>query len=403
MKKWFLSCICAFSASFALAQNPSVLVTGFEEGDGLAFSGAQVSLSVEDDASNPDGVPPFDGNGVLYVEYDNSGSVWSFSDLNFAETVDASGMRDLNLLVYFLPDSSPNDEGEYELRMRLYADITGDGEPNEVAFGYKSDPRNPETGELIPHEEVPGQWVQYSWEIDKITSEEHLSGLAGIGLSIMPGDEGKTGAFYLDNIHATRPADFPTNLEEVLIYDFDNEDLPITPAGWEPANGQMVIGDGFIEPSQGTNYMEIWIGENWTEEVRTTDAKTNAELWAQATDILMDVYIGEEFDGGWLLINPSLQSGGNDAEGNALEKVNGWDSYGERNIRWAGYWGQWNTIAWPIRREMHIDALTNDDSWFIVSLITNKDGAQAGKSLYVDNFRLAIPAEPVQVENWSLH
>lgn len=402
MKRMVFCCMSLCLALSAVAQDPQVFITGFENGDGAAFGGSQVTASLEEDASNLDGVQPFEGNGLLFVEYNNSGNVWGWSDLDFPAIVDATGMRNIHMLVYFLPDTAPNDDSLYELRLRLYADTDGDGGSNEIDVGYKSAPRNPTTGELVPAEEVPGQWVEYTWEIDKITSEEYLSTLSGVGISIMPGDEGKTGVFYVDNIYTSRPANFPTNLEEVLVYSFDNEELPIQPEGWESAGGQMVIGDGFIPPSQGTNYMEIWIGEWWIQEARTTNAKGATDLWAKATDIIMDIYVGEEFTGTWLLVNPVLQSGGNDADGNPLEKVSGWDSYGEREIFWSGHYGQWKSISWPIRVENHIDALTNEGGWFQIILVTNKDAAEAGKSIYVDNFRLAVAAEGSGVEHWSL-
>lgn len=402
MKKLVFGFFCFCITLCAFAQEQQVFITGFEEVQGLQLNGAQVILSLEDDSSNQDGVPPYEGDGLFVVEYDNTGNVWSWAQFDFTEPVDATGMRELNLLVYFLPDTIPNDDGAYELRLRLSTDITGDGNPNEVALGYNSNPRDPETNELIPAEEVPGQWVKYSWQIDSITSKDYLSELTGFALSIMPGDEGKYGVFYMDNIYASRPADFPSALEEVLIYDFDTEDLPITPAGWEASAGQMVIGDGFIEPSQGTNYMEIWIGAGWTDEVQTTDAKGATDLWAQATDIAMDVQIADDFTGTWLLLNPTLQSGGNDADGNPLTNVNGWDGYGEREISGTGYLGQWKTIAWPIRRENHIDAFTNADGWFTIHLITNKDSAEAGKSLYIDNFRLLVPSDS-NINEWSVY
>lgn len=403
MKAILYYCLCFCIVLTVSAQDQQVFITGFEEVQGLQFNGGQVSFSLEEDGTNQDGVVPYEGDGLMVVEYDNTGNVWGWSQFNFAETVDATGMRNINLLVYFLPDTIPNDDNVYELRLRLSTDITGDGNPNEVALGYKSNPTNPETGEPVAAEDVPGQWVNYSWEIDTITSENHLSELAGFGLSIMPGDDGKFGIFYLDNIYASRPADFPAQLEEVLIYDFDTEDLPITPAGWEPNAGQMVIGDGFIEPSQGTNYMEIWIGAGWIQEARTIDAKGASDLWARATDIIMDVQIADDFAGTWLLLNPTLQSGGDDADGNPLARVSGWDGYGERELRNTGFLGDWKTIAWPFRLENHIDALTNDGGWFTVNLITNKDSAEAGKSLYIDNFRLAVAPDTTGVNEWSLY
>lgn len=385
MKRIFVLSLCTLIALTSFAQEDEIVeITSFEEPTDTPIAGGQVSFALIDQFNPDDGVEPYDGDWHMLVEYDTSLGQWSWADLDFPEPVDISGMRYIHVWAYFMPDAQPNADDELELRLSLDGAIG-------IALGY-----NPK-----PKAEVAGQWVEYTWAIDTISSENDLSELTGINLSIMPGEAAASGMLFIDNIYASRPADFPDEFEYVTVYNFDEEGVNAAPVGWESQTGEAFIGVGDIEPSEGTNYMEIYIGGGWSQDARTTDAKGASDKWAEAIDILMDVRISDEFTGGWLLLNPVFQSGGEDADGNPLEPVNGWDSYGERDIRWSGFLGEWKTIAWPFRADQHMGAL-GEDGWFQLILVTNQDAAEAGKRVFVDNLRLAIPAE-TDVKEWSIY
>lgn len=100
--------------------------------------------------------------------------------------------------------------------------------------------------------------------------------------------EGNYGIY--GGIFATRPADYPADVEYIQIYNFDEEGVS-----------------------------------------------------------------GAPFAGDWLLLNIVIQSGGTDADG-----------------------------------------------WFQIIFVTNQDASEAGKLIYVDNFRITVPAGRTAVEDWSL-
>ncbi len=291
-------------------------------------------------------------------------------------------MRYIHMWVYFLPEAQEDSDGGYELRLSLDGNI-------EVALGYKVKPAD-----------VAGEWVEYVWEIDSSSSQEDLSAMTGINLSFNPGSEASSGVCYIDQIYASRPAEFPAELEYITVYSFDEEGANAAPVGWQASNGEAYIGIGDITPSEGSNYMEIILGEGWIMQAQTTDAKGATDRWDEAIDLVMDVRVSEEFTGSWLLFNPVVQSGGEDPDGNPLEQVNSWDSYGERAINSEEFIGQWKSIAWPFRLEEHIDAL-GDNGWFQIILVTNQDAAEAGRSIFVDNFRIAVPSETA-IGDWSV-
>ncbi len=383
MKRSVFLCLCLVITGIGYAQEEQVVeITSFEEPEATAFSGGQTVFSMVDEFNEMDNVEPYDGDWHVVMEYDTSIDVWGFADLDLAEPVDLTGMREVHMWVYFLDDVQPNEDGVYELRFSIDGDVT-------IDLGYKS-------------QEVAGEWVKYVWEIDDISSQNLLSSVTGFNMSFMPGEDNATGLCFIDNVFAVRPEGFPEELEYVQVYDFDEEDDNAAPVGWEAMNVDVFIGVGDIEPSEGENYMEIYLGEWWQQDAITTNAKEATDLWAEATDIILDVYVSEDFDGSWLLMNPVVQSGGEDEDGNPLEPTNGWDSYGERDIRWGGPVGEWWTVAWPFRAYEHLGALEHENGWFQVILVTNQDAAQAGKKVYVDNFRLAVPKEPTEVKDWSL-
>lgn len=384
MKQIFIATLCMLIGALGYAQQ-IVPITSFEDPAATPFTGGQATFSIIDKVNPSDNVAPYDGEWHCAVEYDTNLGSWSWSELDFVEPVDLTGMRILHLWVYFTEQAEP-DGDVWELRLRIEGAVEAD-------LGYKSKPVDDTT---------TGKWIEYTWELDSYLSQNELSAVTGIDVSFMPGSSDLQGLCYIDNIYASRPADFPDQLELVTIYSLDEEDDSGAPAGWTSAGGNVFLGFGDVEPTEGTNYMEIYTAGGWAQIARTTDAKGASDLWSKATDIYMDVMLSETFTGGWLLLNPVFQSGGNDAEGNALAPVNGWDSYGERDIRWGGHLGVWKTIAWPFRKELHMGALENDGGWFQMILVTNNDASMVDYPIYIDNIRLAIPSTTT-VQEWNLY
>ncbi|MBN2328707.1 MAG: hypothetical protein JXR73_16315 [Candidatus Omnitrophica bacterium] len=381
MKRFAVAFIVLLLAGFSFAQDEIVNITSFEEEAATPFTGGQTSFSMIDQINPDDNVAPLDGDWHLLMEYDTSIDNYGMASVTFPEPVDITGMREIHVWAYFLPDAQPHPDAGYSLRMSLDGDI-------DIALGD------------VQKYPVSGEWLEYVWEIDSLSSQNDLSAMTGFNMCFMPGAASAIGVCYIDKIYATRPADFPDALEYVQVYSFDEEGDNFAPVGWQSAGGDVFTGFGDVEPSEGENYMEIMLGEWWVQEARTTDAKGASDLWAQATDIVMDVRVSEDFTGSWLLLNPVVQSGGEDADGNPLEPVNSWDTYGERDIRWSFEVGTWFTIAWPFRADLHRGAL-GDYGWFQIVLVTNQDAAEAGKSIYIDNFRLAAPSQ-TKVPDWSV-
>ncbi len=384
-KSFVVLLLCLGIASIAVAQE-RVDITSFEEEEHLfswAYSGGNIVESyVMFSDEIPGGVEAADGENVLYVEYDNAGSTWQWVQLNFPMgALDLTGMREIHMSVYFYPDSVPDPEDGFEMRLDL---------PGGANLGYQTTT-------------TTGEWVEFVWSIDRLTSNERASEVSNFGGFIGP-DPGETrGAMLIDNIYAVRPAG-TVQVEEVPVYGFNELDPETgTPVGWTSADGSLpALGIGDVEPSEGSNYMEVYLGGGWIRNVQTADAMADFDRWAEVREIMVDVMVGPGFSGSWVQSALILQSGVNDEEGNPIEdieNVSGWDGYPELGYTEATE--EWKLILWEVDMSKHAGAFENEGGWFTVSFTSNNDGSQEGAPVFFDNFRVAVPVE-TKVEDWSI-
>jgi len=380
MKKFLAITVCLCVASFAWAQEAKqVDITSFEGETEWAYSGGSIVESYVD--ASPfyahDNISAKDGQKALYVSYDNSGGVWQWAQLNFADgNLDLTGMREIHMWVYFVPGAV----GDLTIR----CDIGGG------SLGTQTAP-------------AAGGWYELVWGIDRLTSDTRLAGTYAIGGFIAPGSEGAVGELYIDKIFAVRPAGIP-EVESVLVYGF-NEENPDTaaPMGWEKANADYcLLGEGDVDPSEGSNYMEVALGDNWIQSFRTTNAKGDFARWPEVLEIMIDARVSPEYSGSWVQSDLILQSGATDADGNAVtEGVSGWDGQG-KEIGFSDNRNDWKTLLWSVDMSKHKAAFEYDSGWFTVSFSTNNDAAQAGARVFYDNFRVSVP-KIVNISNWSLY
>lgn len=383
--------VCFVVTSAAMAQEV-VPFTSFENDDnGLwTASGGMAAFSLSD-VLNPDfGVQPQDGDWHLEVNYDLELGQWNSMNIIIPEggTVDITGMRELHFFTYFPEDAASHQDGGFRMRVSL-------GGGRELGTQERAE------------EDVVGQWTEWVFPIDHIIyTNQDPSGpataLDRVQLYVNPGGNADVeGTFFLDNIFFSRPDNVPNSFDIIQLWSFDeDEDEDIVPDGWQMNGQQPFIGDGAIEPSEGSNYMELTLAERWTANGASADAKARSDRLVDAWDVLVDVYLPEEFTGGWLNLQIVMQSGGQDAEGNDLAPVSGWDQYGERAIaEWEK--NQWHTIAWPVNMENHRGALEDDGGWFQYLFATNQPADQAGVPIYIDNFRIAVPSSAA-IDEWSL-
>ncbi|MEW6238808.1 MAG: hypothetical protein AB1656_25775 [Candidatus Omnitrophota bacterium] len=380
MKKYLTIIVCLCAAGFAGAQEAKqVDITSFEGETEWAYSGGSIVESYVDTMPffvHAD-VTAKDGEKALYVSYDNSGGVWQWAQLNFADgALDLTGMREIHMWVYFLPDSV----GDLTIR----CDIGGG------SLGTQTVP-------------AAGEWTELVWPIDRLTSDTRIASAGSIGGFIAPGSEGAYGEIYIDKIFAVRPAGIP-EVETVLVYGF-NEENPDTaaPMGWEKANAEYcLLGQGDVDPSEGSNYMEIPLAANYIQSFRTTNAKADFDRWGEVLEIMIDARVSAEYSGGWVQSDLIIQSGATDADGNAVtEGVDDWDGQG-KEIGFSDNRNDWKTLLWSVDMSKHKAVFEYENSWLTISFTTNNDASQAGARVFYDNFRVSVPII-VNISNWSLY
>ena len=222
----------------------------------------------------------------------------------------------------------------------------------------------------------------------------------------MPGAEGVTGAMYIDNIWAVRPAGVP-DVEQVMVYDFDVPD-PATqaPLGWTQAEGRPpLIGAGDVPAAQGSNYMEMLLGGNWVRNVQTTDALNAYNRWAEVLEISVDVRVSTDYTGSWVQSALILQSGVNGPDGSPdpnVTNVSDWDGYPE--LGYGEATSDWKTILWAVDMSNHRGAFENPGGWFVISLTSNNDASQDGARIFFDNFQVSVPVGGgTPVHDWSVY
>lgn len=382
MKKFCITTLIASLVIGAAYAQERVDITSFENADTQEwmFTGGMTSLSFADLMNPDDGVEPHDGQYHMFVEYDTALNQWGTMNLVFPDGPrDLTGMRQIHMWIYFLPDAMEHQDGGFRIRFSL---------PGGLELG------------TLQQDGIAGQWAEYVFLIDHLSYENDLSAVDQLQIRINPGGNNVSGICYIDSIYATRPENVPDEYDYIQLWSFDeDEDFDIIPDGWQE-NGQIpLIGEGQIEPSEGDNYMELSLGGGWTTNGASANAKEVTDRLADAWDVMVDVYLTDEFTASWLNFQLIMQSGGEDAEGNPLSPTSGWDAYGELGIGGIEK-NMWHTIAWPVRMENHAGAL-GEDGWFQFVFSTNQPGDMQGVPLFVDNFRIAVPSSS-DVGEWSL-
>ncbi|MBZ0256634.1 hypothetical protein K8I31_11260 [bacterium] len=384
--------LCLVSISFVCAQS-IVPFTSFEDDvEGLwTASGGMSAFSLSDTLNSDYGVQPQDGEWHLEINYDLALNAWGNMDVIIpnGETVDITGMSELHFFTYFTEDAAEHQDGDFRMRLTI-------GAGRELGTQTKT------------ADEVQGQWAEWIFPIDHIIydnldADGPVDALDRVSFRVNPGgDATVVGTFFIDNIFFSRPASTPDSFELIQLWSFDEDvDEDIIPDGWQLNGLQPLIGDGWVEPSEGTNYMELDLGGGWTTNGASADAKARSDRLIEAKEAVMDLLLPADFTGTWLNLQLILQSGGTDADGNNLAPVNGWDAYGERGV--AGFTrDEWHTIAWPINMERHRGALEDDGGWFQFVFSTNQDASMSGIPIFVDNFRIAVPAGGSDVTDWSV-
>ncbi len=354
--------LLVFGISAEAAEDQRIDITTFESVDdsGITMSGGTVPFSIVDDPSIDD-VPKHEGDYALYGEYDTSGGAWAQSRINLVNPVDITGMTELHFWIYLLDDSQPHHGGNYTMRVML------------------------PTGHMLGEPQVPatGEWHEIVLPIDRWSSENELSSFDHLRIIWMPGDNsGATGRFYIDEIYAFRPGDTPA-YRNVLVYGFnETNDDGITPKGWEAWNGDPpLIGDGLVDPSEGSNYMELILTGAYLNHVRTIDALSDFDDWDKVADVMVDVMMSDDFNT-WenFYLHISSPSGG----GVRLP------------IRsTGGYKGEWHTVGWTVDMGPHLPSILSGEG-LTIGIITQEGGDGAGSSIFIDNLRVGIPTTFVQ-------
>lgn len=349
--------------SLSVNAQQRVDITSFEGDDiSLTYSGTNIPLSLVDFG---DAVPIQDGEQVLVVEYQATGP-WNWSQINFPSK-DISGMREIHIWAYF-------DEGWVgDTTIRI--DLAGG-----VGLGTRD------------ANGVTGEWVELVWTIDRFTSET-LSDVSYFGGFIAPGDETAVGTLYIDNIFAMRPAGVP-EVETVSIYGFNAEDPNTgTAVGWQDRNGAGLVSSD-IPSAEGAAYLELQLGDGWTENVATSNALADFDRWIDVVDIQLDARVSSGFTGGWVQYDIVIQTGADGVDGV-------WGQLPEQGF--AEAIDNWKTLIWQVDMEQHRAALEGVNPWMNIIVITNNDTAVAGQLVYLDNFRIGVKVDDTNVAHWSLY
>ncbi len=366
-------------AGSSYSQEDQVLqVTDFEDELEWVYSGGSIMYSfVEYQPFYDDTITPHSGEASLLVEYDNTGGEWQWSQINFPGelgAVDATGMTELHIFVYVVPGSTGYSDTGFEMRI----------EAGGANLGFQST-------------DVTGEWVELVWPIDTLTSTGNLGALTYFGGFIAPrGDI--SGQVYIDDIYFTRPADVP-EVEIVTIYGFNEEDPDtLLTAGWISDDAGLsvpLLGEGEVEPSEGSNYMAFTLGEGWTNVIRTESALEDFDRWGDVKEIMVDARMSEAVVGWGAQSALVIQTGSG-----------GWDQYAEASYRYAV--DEWQTLVWVVDMEKHAAAFVEpaegeDAPWMIIRFSTNNGSEDAGKLVFFDNFRVVVTKQAAAVQEWSLY
>lgn len=379
MKKAVFVSVALLLAVSVFAQEEKVFITGFEDTEEITGTWAWASNAFKESFVNYPTTPkPVEGDAVLAVVYDNGGSEWQYGTLNFAiPAVNLTGMREIHMSVYFTPGST----GDLSIRLDL-------PNGNILGFGYVS---------------KVGEWQELVFKIDRKTSvASFMSSISSLYGFICPTPGTAKGEVWIDNIYAVRPANIPAEIEEVLVYGFNEAD-PTTgaPVGWTknaeqgymPEMMKAVLADA-IEPSEGTDAMIMHPYSTYVLNLQTTNALKAFSRWAEVIEIQFDVRIPESVPGSWLQSRLNLQSG---VTGSTDSEV----SEDTKEIGYADATSAWKTLLWEVDMTNHIANIKDPNGWFQVNVSTNNDASADGFSVCIDNFRVTVP-KVTDVTDWSV-
>lgn len=348
----------ALCSSAAMAQE-TMPIAGFEPDEaswGWSFSGGKVTMSLADDPGFDD-VPSLEGDNALYVEYAaGAAGVWSNSTLSFEGFEgDLTGMRELHISFYFLPESEANPDGSFDMRFTI---------PNGLGLGTHSVP-------------TAGEWHELVLPIDVYTSENLLDNVNQLQIVFMPGED-VDGRLYIDNIFAARPANAPSARYEML-YGFNETNADDgMPAGWENDAGDAPeLGGSVVEPSEGSDYMQIPLIQGYTVNARTINAGSDFDEWEQVIAVVCDARMSEDFGGTWQNLQMQFWSSGGGAQTTPIRHV-------------GSVQDEWRTVAWNLDVGPHLETIQNGGDFDLVFVTNN--APDAGGYLYIDNLRLALSA-----------
>lgn len=375
MKKTWLAALMLVLAVSVYAQEERVFITGFEDTEELIGTWSWTGNAFTSFVDYPmEPALPIEGEAVLVVIYDNGGSEWQHATLNFAiPPVDISGMREIHMSVYYTEDST----GDMQIRLDL------------------------PQGNILGVVNVPsvGEWHELVWKIDRKTSvADFMSELSFFQGFINPTPGDAAGEVWIDNIYALRPADIPAEIEEILVYDFEEVDPETNaPVGWTLVgeDGYMpeMMGD-WSEPSQGSNAMVMFAWSGYLDNVKTTNALEAFDRWSEALEIQFDVRLSETIPGGWMQSRISLHSGiGDNEETFVVDYL--------KEIGYADAVDAWKTLLWEVDMTNHIPNIQDPNGWFEVHIYTNQNASAEGSPIFIDNFRVTVP-KVTPVNNWSL-
>ncbi|MBD3265670.1 hypothetical protein GF373_03290, partial [bacterium] len=325
----------------------------------LGFTGGTIVESWAEEFSY-NNVPAHQGEWGMYGYYDTSAGRWSQTRLDFPEPVDLTGMTELHFWIYFFEDAQPHQSGEF--RMRTYI-------PN---------------GAVLDEAAVvgAGEWHHVVMPIDRWSSENEMSSFNNLRIIWNPGaDNDATGRFYIDEMYGFRPGNTP-QIKDVMVYGFNEED-PETgyPKGWTVRDDTagLFMGDAFVEPSEGSDYLELMLPGGWVRLIETENSLNDFDQWGDVYDITVDVRMSEDFSS-WHNFHLYLDSS---AGGNHNHDI--------RSV--GGSTDSWKTVSWRVDMTPYLPALEDPDGWFRISFLT-QTGTEGG-SVFIDNLRVGIAALPV--------
>jgi len=387
MKKGLLIAFALLATSGVFAQEQKVFITSFEDTEELTgtwtWTGNAFKESFVDYPTNP---KPVEGDAVMAVVYDNGGSEWQYSTLNFAiPPVDLTGMREIHMSVYFKPEST----GDMSIRLDL-------PNGNILGFAYVS---------------KVDQWEELVWKIDRKTSvASFMSSVNQLLGFICPTPGTAKGEVWVDNIWAVRPANIPAEIEEILVYGFNEADSATkAPKGWANAAEESYMPEmmtnlaedlrtdasqNLIDPLEGTDSMVMYPYSSYILNVQTTNALQAFKRWAEVIEIQFDVRIPKSVPGSWLQSRLILRSGiTGSTDFDVTEET--------KEIGYADANSALKTLLWEVDMTNHVSNIKDPNGWFEVVVSTNNDASADGFPVFIDNFRVTVP-KVTDVTDWSV-